>query len=38
MYVEVDGQKVRELREQRGATAGEIADKAGITRSTLRRV
>jgi transcriptional regulator with XRE-family HTH domain len=38
MYVEVDGQKVRELREQQGATAGEIADKAGITRSTLRRV
>ncbi len=36
MYVQANGEKVRELRGDR--PAGEVAQQAGITRSTLRRV
>ena len=38
MYARADGERVRELREERGATPKEIAQKAGITPETLRRV
>ena len=36
MYVQMDGDKVRELRGDR--PAGEVAREAGITPDTLRRV
>ena len=38
MYVQADGEKVLELRGAASLTAGEVAEQAGITRSTLRRV
>ena len=38
MYVWADGEMVRELRGASGATAGEFAGQAGVSRDALRRV
>jgi transcriptional regulator with XRE-family HTH domain len=36
MQVRLDGERVRGLREERGLSKGELADAAGISRTTAR--
>ena len=38
MFVQLDGPKVRELREADGAGRSSLARRAGISPTTLRRV
>ena len=38
MYVVMDGEKIGELRQERGFSRQELAEEAGVSVSTLRRV